>query len=82
MDRDEALAQLLEEPYPVQMQDEDRIYVQKKFGLSASEFDEIMQLPAKTILNYPSYARIYEGRLYRGLRAVYLSLTNAFSKNK
>ncbi len=57
MTREEALEEMKNEPYPLQTQEEDRIYVAKKLGLSNSEFDEIMHLPPKTIYDYPSYAR-------------------------
>lgn len=69
--RDEALARLKEDPYPPAMQREDLQYVRDKFGLSAQEFEDIMRLPPRSFWDYPSYARFYRGRLYRGLRAAY-----------
>jgi N-acetyl sugar amidotransferase len=57
MTREKALEELKKEPYPIEMQMEDRAYVIKKLGLTENEFEEIMQLPKKTILDYPSYAR-------------------------
>jgi len=55
--REEALEEMKKEPYPVELQEQDRIYVIKKLGLNEQEFDEIMRLPKKTIYDYPSYAR-------------------------
>lgn len=57
MTREEALEELKKEPYPTEMQEEDRVYVIKKLGLTEAEFDEIMHAPKKTIYDYPSYAR-------------------------
>ncbi len=40
--REEALADLQSETYPLELQAQDREYVIKKFGLSANEFEKIM----------------------------------------
>jgi hypothetical protein len=57
------------------MQEEDREYVAKKLGVNDSEFDAIMKLPRKHFLDYPSYGRVIEGPLFKGiydgLRQVY-----------
>jgi len=57
MTREEALKTLKEPPYTPDMQEADRTYVIKKLGLAEHEFDEIMELPKKTIYDYPSHAR-------------------------
>ncbi|MDO8967468.1 N-acetyl sugar amidotransferase [Algoriphagus sp.] len=52
--REEAL-KLLEEPIAdPKLVAEDKEYVIKKFGISESEFDDIMKLPVKSILDYPN----------------------------
>jgi N-acetyl sugar amidotransferase len=57
MTRSEALKQLKQPTYPPSLQEEDRVHVLAKLGLSEQEFTEIMQLPKKTIYDYPSYTR-------------------------
>ena len=71
MTREEALAELNKEPYPLEMQAEDKVYVLKKFGLTNEEFENIMNLPRKTYWDYPSYGKFYESPIYKGLRAIY-----------
>lgn len=66
--RDEALEELKKEPYPTDLQLQDRHYVLNKLGLSEDEFDAIMALPRKTIYNYPSYARDDKAPLARVIR--------------
>jgi N-acetyl sugar amidotransferase len=75
--RDEALRQLEAEPYPIALQLEDRAYVIEKFGLTAAEFEELMQRPPRAFTDYPSYARYSHGRGYRLLRSLYRRLTGA-----
>lgn len=69
--RVEALEQLKEDPYPRDLQEQDREYVVKKLGLTAAEFEEIMKAPPRRFEDYPSYTR---GWLYRGCRLVYRAL--------
>jgi N-acetyl sugar amidotransferase len=69
--RQEALEILKEEPYPKEVQEEDKAYVIKKLGLTQEEFERIMYLPRKTILDYPSYARDNRSLVNRMLRGVY-----------
>lgn len=53
--REDALNEMENEPYPQDLQEEDRRYVIKKLGITEEEFESIMNLPLKTILDYPSY---------------------------
>lgn len=73
--RESALLELQKPTYAPAMQEEDREYVAKKLGVNDSEFDAIMKLPRKHFLDYPSYGRVIEGPLfkgiYEGLRQVY-----------
>ena len=55
--RQEALAELAKPTYPPALQESDREYVVKKLGLIDDEFQAIMDLPRKTIHDYPSYTR-------------------------
>lgn len=55
--REDALEELKKPTYAPSLQEEDREYVAKKLGLTADEFDAIMQLPKRTIHDYPSYTR-------------------------
>jgi N-acetyl sugar amidotransferase len=69
IDRDQAIAWMQEPVYPEQGLAEDRTYVVKKLGLTETQFDELMALPARTFLDYPnSYARIERAK--RVLRRV------------
>lgn len=71
MTRDEALAELKKETYPIEMQEEDMAYVIKKLGLSNEEFEGIMNLPQKSYWDYPSYGKVYKGPVYKGTRTIY-----------
>jgi len=76
--REAALAELQKPTYAPSMQEEDREYVAKKLGVSDSEFETIMQLPRRNFLDYPSYGRVIEGPLFKGiydgLRSMYRSV--------
>ncbi len=71
MSREDALDQLKDETYPIQMQREDKSFVIKKLGLSEKEFEEIMNLPKKTYHDYPSYAYIYNSPAYKVAKVLY-----------
>jgi N-acetyl sugar amidotransferase len=71
MTREEALQELEKPPYPLDVQEADRVYVIKKLGLTEDEFERIMKLPKKTIFDYPSYTRDDRGLLNRILRRAY-----------
>jgi N-acetyl sugar amidotransferase len=71
MTRDEALKNLAESPYPEQQAAEDREYVIKKFGLTEKEFDDLMALPPRTHLDYPTYRAAVE-RVRRTVRKLKL----------
>ncbi len=53
--REEALKRIAEEPYPKDRIEEDKEYIAKKLGMTKKEFEEILSLPPKTFLDYPSY---------------------------
>nr|WP_320161326.1 N-acetyl sugar amidotransferase [uncultured Methanoregula sp.] len=57
MERKDALNELKSEPYPVELQNEDKTYVIKKLGLTEQEFGQIMANPPKTFWDYPSYRK-------------------------
>lgn len=57
--REKALAELKEDTYPLDLQEADKDYVIKKFGLSAEEFEAIMNLPRRTYWDYPSAGQLY-----------------------
>lgn len=69
--RSEALSALEEPPYEPGLQETDREYVAKKLGLSDADFAEIMNAPARTFWDYPSYAKSARGKIQRVLRAGY-----------
>jgi N-acetyl sugar amidotransferase len=53
--RDEALKELDHNEYLIGgLAEDDKIYVQKKLQLDATEFDKIMQLPTTTFRSYPN----------------------------
>ncbi|HQU35966.1 MAG: N-acetyl sugar amidotransferase [Anaerolineae bacterium] len=65
--RDAALKELDKPTYQPTMQEEDREYVVKKLGLTDDEFELILNAPKKTFWDYPSYGRVVEGPLLKGL---------------
>lgn len=71
MSRDKALEDLKTEPYPIEMQEEDKAYVIKKFGITENDFEVIMNSPKKSYWDYPCYGTIYKGTLYKSIRAIY-----------
>lgn len=58
--RDAALAELEEEVAPADTLQQDKEYVLKKLGFSDAEFDNVMQLPCKTFLDYKTQYHILE----------------------
>lgn len=74
--REQALAELKEEPYPLELQEQDREYVIKKLGLTAQEFQTIMELPRKSHWNYPSYAKLRRSPLFQAVRSLYRFVKN------
>jgi hypothetical protein len=76
--REAALAELEKPTYAPSMQEDDREYVSKKLGVTDSEFDDIMNLPRRSFWDYPSYGRVIEGPLFKGmydgLRNVYRAM--------
>lgn len=57
--REEALNEMEKELYPADELREDRLFIMKKLGLTEKEFDEILQIDNKTIIDdYPSYDAI------------------------
>lgn len=77
MTREEALKELKADTYPSVLQEEDRVYVIKKLGLTERGFDEIMRRPKKTYEDYPSYRRLYSNPVYHSARALYRRLRPA-----
>lgn len=55
MERSEALVQLHHPPYPVELQEQDKVEVMKRFGLSKEEFMRIMKLPIRKFSDFKSY---------------------------
>jgi N-acetyl sugar amidotransferase len=76
--REEALVELRKEPYPVELQQQDREYVLKKFGLTEAAFDKIMNEPPRRFEDYPSYST---GWAFHALRHVYRRLRTNASKH-
>ncbi len=58
--RDEALAELDTPTYDPRQQEEDRLYVIKKFGLNEAEFEAILNAPPRLHEDYPSNRKLYE----------------------
>jgi N-acetyl sugar amidotransferase len=69
--RDQAREELMQPPYNVELQRADTEYVIKKFGLTGESFTALMNLPRKSFHDFPSYAKIREGRPYQMARRVY-----------
>lgn len=60
MSRELALEELKKEICPANMLKDDYEYTIKKFGLSQSEFEDIMKLPTKTFEAYPNRYHFFE----------------------
>lgn len=69
--RAEALAELTNETYPKQMQEDDCLYVRKKFGLSEEQFQQILSAPRRTCADFSSYRKIVNGRAYGAALKLY-----------
>ena len=70
--RSEAMDELKNESYPKELQNQDKEYVIKKFGITEGEFEGIMNLPKKRFEDYPSYEKsIYSSIFFK-------ILTNGF----
>ena len=72
--RDKALDELLQPTYAVDLQRADTEYVIKKLGLDANSFQSIMDAPRRSFWDFPSYAKLREGRPYQLARNVYRML--------
>jgi N-acetyl sugar amidotransferase len=57
--RTEALIEIEKPSYPPALQEEDRVYVIKKLGITDDEFEAILDLPKKTYWDYPSYGKMF-----------------------
>ena len=69
--REQAREELMQPTYGIELQRADTEYVIKKFGLTPDSFKAIMDAPRRTFHDYPSYARLREGRPYQIARRVY-----------
>ena len=78
--RDDAIQELHRPAYPPSVQEEDREYVVKKLGLTDDDFEAILNAPKKTIWDYPSYERVVEGPLFKGLHTWARSLYRRYQK--
>jgi len=77
--RNAALDELMQAPYPLGDQNNDKEYILKKFGISNEEFQSIMDLPIKSYYDYPSYyGAILKSKYYKGL----VSLAKKILKRK
>lgn len=66
--REEALSSMEEPICDPDLLRQDKEFVIKKLGVTAEEFEAIMQLPKKSIADYPAYENT---ALLKGLRAIY-----------
>ena len=57
INRDSALNEMEKPDYLPELQEEDRQYVIKKFGITEDEFNRIMKLPCKSFWDYPAYKK-------------------------
>lgn len=69
--RAQAMEEIRQEPYPLEMQEQDRRYVIKKFDLTVAEFDAIMAAPPRSFRDFPNnFDRVEKlKRLVNSLRA-------------
>lgn len=57
--REEALEEVSKPPAPMEIIEQDKEYVKKKFALSDEEFDAIMTSPNKTFADYPNNDKLW-----------------------
>ena len=69
--REQALRELMAPPYDEDLQRADTDYVIKKLGLTAESFRAIMDAPKRHFRDFPSHARVRDGRAYAAARAIY-----------
>jgi len=65
MTREQALNELKNPTYPIELQEQDKNFVINKFGLTLSEFNELMKLPNKKFTDYPSNNNIIISTPYK-----------------
>lgn len=80
--RDDALIELQNEAYPLQMQMEDKQYLIKKLNISEEEFENIMKLPVKSFWDYPSYAKWYNKKSFKTMLSLYQFVKKRISPGK
>ncbi len=69
--REFALEELNKPTYDRALQQQDCVYVAKKFGLSSEEFDAIMTAPTRRFEEFASYAKLCRSPWYRRLIRAY-----------
>lgn len=69
--REHARDELMQPPYSVDLQRADTEYVIKKFGLTSEGFQALMTAPRRSFRDFPSFARLREGRPYLAARGIY-----------
>jgi N-acetyl sugar amidotransferase len=74
--RSEAIAELKNEPYPTELQSQDKEYIIKKFGITDIEFEKIMNLPKRKFEDFPSYGN---SKIYGGLSVLFRILSKIFN---
>ena len=75
MSREQAIKEMAEVDYPLELQEQDKKFVLKKLGISNEEFEQIMHQPHKSFWDYPSYKKTF-GQ-YKWLISIYHSLKRA-----
>jgi len=76
--RSDAIEELRSEPYPVDLQNQDKEYVIKKFGITSEEFNDLMNLPKKEFDDYPSYEKtICSSIIFKIISKVYILFRHA-----
>lgn len=78
--RDNALKELHKPMYPEQELEEDKDFVRKKLGLSATEFENILSSPIRHHSEYPSYATL--GRAWRLVQKFGRFLARSYLSNR
>jgi len=60
LSREDAIKELQHPTYAPDLQQQDKVFVAKKLGISVDELDRIFDLPNKEYSDYASYARLFE----------------------
>jgi N-acetyl sugar amidotransferase len=75
--RDFALTEIAKPTYPVDLQEQDHIYVAKKFGLTRDALDALLAAPPRRFQDFDSYEKRAASPWFKSVRRAYQILKRA-----